>query len=122
MTMKTQHPKPSVLLLVTTIAVTARFAVAAATVFSDDDWNPQATVTAAASASSTYSNHYTAHQDVSWAVLSKQLNNSIKQDEYDAFMNGCRVSAGGQMQREYFCNKEEAYRLRRNAEQTQSVC
>jgi hypothetical protein len=89
-------------------------------VFSDDDGNSLATGTAAASTTS--SNYYTAHQDVSWAVLSNQLKSSIKQDEYDAFMNGCRVSAGGQMQREYFCNEEEAYRLRRNAEQTQSVC
>jgi hypothetical protein len=62
---------------------------------------------------------YTAHQDMTWAVMSNQLSNPSKQAEYDAFMEACRASAGGMA--ETYCNHDESFRIQMNSEQPRSV-
>jgi hypothetical protein len=62
---------------------------------------------------------YTAHQDMTWAVMSNRLSNPAKQAEYDAFMEACRASAEGMA--ETYCNHDESFRIQMNSEQPRSV-
>jgi hypothetical protein len=69
--------------------------------------------------SSSDANPYTAHQDMTWAVMSNKLSNPSKQAEYDAFMEACRASAEGMA--ETYCNHDESFRIQMNSEQPRSV-
>ena len=67
-------------------------------------------------------NYYTANDDATWAVLSANLSNPVKQAEYDAFMAACRVAAGDPETANDLCDRDEAYRLQMNMYQPRSVC
>jgi hypothetical protein len=62
---------------------------------------------------------YTAYDDATWAVVSPKLSRKHRQDDYNAFMNECRASAGSQAY--HYCDSDEAHRLRMNKNQPPSV-
>jgi len=64
--------------------------------------------------------HYTATDDRTWAIVTANLTDPYRQRAYDEFMQGCRDAAGPH-QATQLCDQTEAHRLHMNQYQPRSV-
>jgi len=65
--------------------------------------------------------HYTATDDRTWAIVTANLTDPFRQRSYDEFMQDCRDAAGSPQQATLQCDQAEDYRLHMNGNQPQSV-